>query len=418
MFDLDHVVNRVLHLLDEREDKKVKPLETDAEVKAVDGDTAYVTYAGSTLKTPVDKTINVKKGDKVRVRVVNGVGYIAGNVTHPPTDDTKADDVAVKEERTEKRVGVVEENVNAVAKATKKVMQYFWHKDGDDTEAGVHITEVPRKQFEVTPTGNNILIRSNSIKLRNALITLMELQPTEVDIWADGGVVARFGAHIRLGGTDEHKLDIYEDSIYFEDEDGARIGAIRASYDSDDKPVIYITAGFAHFFSVDEDCIKAHNAHSVITAQEHESVALNVQSEYYRLPLENSINISDGGFDIYHDPEDVDDGDGVKCNWNGHVLVSGQAQFSGVNDGDVCNVEIRKVHGNTTTVESHSASRSASNRTEIVVTPRLVEVSRGDVLYLYVANTSAGEGLVGTTSSSVTPTADDKHKNFMTVQYV
>ena len=69
---------------------KTSPYDTDAEVTRVEGDTAYVHIASGVSETPVDKIIDAKKGDKVKVHISGGNAWITGNATAPPTDDAKA----------------------------------------------------------------------------------------------------------------------------------------------------------------------------------------------------------------------------------------------------------------------------------------------------------------------------------------
>lgn len=61
-----------------------------AEVRRVEGDTAWVHIAGGVDETPVKLTMAAKAGDTVQVRVGGGRAWITGNATAPPTDDTAA----------------------------------------------------------------------------------------------------------------------------------------------------------------------------------------------------------------------------------------------------------------------------------------------------------------------------------------
>ena len=61
-----------------------------AEVRRVEGDTAWVHIAGGVDETPVKLTVTAKAGDTVQVRVGGGRAWITGNATAPPTDDTAA----------------------------------------------------------------------------------------------------------------------------------------------------------------------------------------------------------------------------------------------------------------------------------------------------------------------------------------
>lgn len=67
-----------------------KSYDTTATVTRIDGGTAWVHIPGGVDETPVQLSINAKKGDTVNVRVSGGRAWITGNATAPPTDDTKA----------------------------------------------------------------------------------------------------------------------------------------------------------------------------------------------------------------------------------------------------------------------------------------------------------------------------------------
>ena len=64
--------------------------DTTAEVRRVEGDTVWVHIPGGVDETPVRKTISCSPGDSVQVRIANGRGFLVGNGTSPPTDDTVA----------------------------------------------------------------------------------------------------------------------------------------------------------------------------------------------------------------------------------------------------------------------------------------------------------------------------------------
>lgn len=74
--------------------KKTAPYDTAAEVRRIEGDTAWVHIPGGADETPVKMTINAKPGDTVQVRVSGGRAFMVGNATSPPTDDTRANQAA------------------------------------------------------------------------------------------------------------------------------------------------------------------------------------------------------------------------------------------------------------------------------------------------------------------------------------
>lgn len=70
--------------------KGTEPYDTVAEVVRVDEETAWVHIPGGVDETPVKKTIDAVKGDRVQIRVGGGTAWIVGNESKPPTDDRVA----------------------------------------------------------------------------------------------------------------------------------------------------------------------------------------------------------------------------------------------------------------------------------------------------------------------------------------
>ena len=69
---------------------KTSAYDTQAVVRRVEGNTAWVHIPGGVDETPVQMTSNAKEGDTVQVRVSGGKAWLYGNATAPPTDDTVA----------------------------------------------------------------------------------------------------------------------------------------------------------------------------------------------------------------------------------------------------------------------------------------------------------------------------------------
>ena len=87
---LDRAVKDILQAITESAKKKTNAYDTQATVKRVDGNTAWVHIPGGVDETPVKLTVDAKEGDVVQVRVGGGKAWITGNQTAPPTDDTQA----------------------------------------------------------------------------------------------------------------------------------------------------------------------------------------------------------------------------------------------------------------------------------------------------------------------------------------
>ena len=173
---IEKFVKAVLRAANTQQVKKPKACTAEAEVLRVENGMAYVHIPGGAPETPARETIACKAGDIVQVRLENGKASLTGNRTAPPTDDTKAEEAAQLAEAAGEAADEAQETAD-------NIKQYFWFKNGKGSEAGAHVTEVPRAEFQKNPQGGNLLLRSNSVKLRMALITLAELTGTSLTFY-------------------------------------------------------------------------------------------------------------------------------------------------------------------------------------------------------------------------------------------
>ena len=151
------------------------PYDTVAEVKRIEDGKAWVAIPGGVPETPVDIAGNVSVGDKVQVRVSGGRAWASGNYTDPPEGRKATRDTRKIANNAGNAAEEAADIASEAQKVADKISQYFWFINGSGAEAGTHITEVPQKEFMTSPTGGNLLLRSNVVKLRMALITLAEL---------------------------------------------------------------------------------------------------------------------------------------------------------------------------------------------------------------------------------------------------
>lgn len=90
MSGTDLLIKNLAKTITEMPGKRPSAYDTQAEVRRVEGNTAWVHIPGGVDETPVQLTTNAKKGDVVQVRVSGGRAWLYGNATAPPTDDTTA----------------------------------------------------------------------------------------------------------------------------------------------------------------------------------------------------------------------------------------------------------------------------------------------------------------------------------------
>lgn len=129
---------------------KPAPYDTQAEVRRIEGNTAWVHIPGGIDETPVQLTTSAKKGDIVQVRVSGGRAWLYGNKTSPPTDDTKANEA-------DKKAGVADGHAIDALEATIKL-------DG----------RVKQAEENVTIIENNIVVLDDRVDQADANITTIE----------------------------------------------------------------------------------------------------------------------------------------------------------------------------------------------------------------------------------------------------
>lgn len=170
---MDKLIRSLLASIKQANKKKTSSYDTTAQVRRIEGNTAWVHIPGGVDETPVKLTINAEPGDTVQLRVGGGTAWITGNATAPPTDDKVA-------KRAETKATVIEKVVNAVKTVAETAYriagntdQYFWVTE-TGTDTGAHITEIPREDFLADPDngGGNLLARSNGMAVRDGMTEL------------------------------------------------------------------------------------------------------------------------------------------------------------------------------------------------------------------------------------------------------
>lgn len=180
---LEKIKNELVESVKGLLERKTEPYDTQATVKRVVGDTAYIHIEGGVSETPVRKTINAKKGDVVQVRLSGGRAWLTGNDTAPPTDDTKAKDADVHAGKAMKKAVKAEEKAIQSGKTATSYMTEM------DEEVGVFVHP---KGTPSDPTDTNA---------RGVQIT------EDVDVIRNGVSVSKFGETARIGREDSGHID-------------------------------------------------------------------------------------------------------------------------------------------------------------------------------------------------------------------
>lgn len=91
--------------------------------------------------------------------------------------------------------------------------QYFWFTSSG-TDTGAHISEKTQAQFIASPSGGNLLARSNGIAVRDGLTELATFSASGVDINNGGASVASFGTDARIGKDASGHATVKSDGLH------------------------------------------------------------------------------------------------------------------------------------------------------------------------------------------------------------
>lgn len=127
-------------------------------------------------------------------------------------------------------------DLNSANSLYNDATQYFWF-ESDSTAtygAGVHITLSPSATFMSNPTGQNILINTDGISIRNGLLPMMTLDNDSLGfnvVDTTNGTytnVASFGAKILIGESNSARVEISPNSINAYDQNGATAFSVQS----------------------------------------------------------------------------------------------------------------------------------------------------------------------------------------------
>ena len=208
---LNKIINDLLQILQEAGKNKTAPLDAQAEVRRVEGDTAWVHIAGGVDETPVRLTINARVGDKVQVRLSGGRAWITGNASAPPTDDhlantanttAKTANVTANQalqgantaqNTADKAQSSADKAQNTATEAAKTADNYI---SSDSTGIMVSENKGATKETPSNATKNNVLITEKDVQIRNGQ-----------------EVVTSYGEATIIGKGDGNHIIISDDSI-------------------------------------------------------------------------------------------------------------------------------------------------------------------------------------------------------------
>lgn len=120
-------------------------------------------------------------------------------------------------------------DLNAFSDLYSDSTQYFWFESNSSATygAGAHVTLVPDTSFISNPTGQNILMNTDGLSIRNGLLPMMTLDNNSLDFNVINTLsstytnVASFGSFVRIGKENNApKVLIQDDDFAIYTEDG------------------------------------------------------------------------------------------------------------------------------------------------------------------------------------------------------
>lgn len=190
-----------------------------AEVRRVEGDTAWVHIAGGVDETPVKLTVAAKAGDTVQVRVGGGRAWITGNATAPPTDDTAANKAkttaATAQQSADDAQATADDNTAKIEKLGDEVNILVKNSDDQFSQINVRIDEI---SSTVQESGEAVSTLEQTAKGFEARVSNIEYDMNVYMSFSSDGLV--------LGRSDsDYKLRLTNSGIDFLFDDDA-IGTI------------------------------------------------------------------------------------------------------------------------------------------------------------------------------------------------
>lgn len=180
-YKTDNIVRDLSKIIINPNKRKTSPYDSSATVTRVENDIMYVRMPGSTEEMPVKRTVNGKVGDVVQVRVSGHTGFVVGNATNPPTDDSTA--IAANRVAT-----------NALAKSVEAIeANLVTAKQLQADEARITSLQAEKASVEELTAARARIddLETNSLTAESAIIK--SLQTDKADVTALNASNARIG---------------------------------------------------------------------------------------------------------------------------------------------------------------------------------------------------------------------------------
>lgn len=150
----DKVVDTIVKTIDARIKKPSSAYSTEAQVKRIEGQTAYVDIPGGEPNMPARLTIDAKVGDTVQVSVDDHKATLTGNRSAPPTDDTTANEAKDTAEKNKRKVIKLEEQTGLIRQGVEGAQNMARQAEEDAENALTAANGKNKVYYQATqPTG-------------------------------------------------------------------------------------------------------------------------------------------------------------------------------------------------------------------------------------------------------------------------
>lgn len=221
----DKIINNLLQILQEAGKNKTSPLDAQAEVRRVEGNTAWVHIAGGVDETPVRLTINARVGDKVQVRLSGGRAWITGNASAPPTDDHVANTANTTAKTANVTANQALQGANTAQNAADKAQSSADKAQNTATEAA----KTADNYISTDSTGIMVSENNGSTKETPSNATKNNVLITEKDVQIRNGqkVLALYGENTVIGDQNGSNISISSDGVTVNDS-GVKAATLKA----------------------------------------------------------------------------------------------------------------------------------------------------------------------------------------------
>ena len=220
---LNRIKKNIIEAMQSANNQGTSAYDSVAEVRRVEGDTAWVHIAGGVDETPVKLTIAAKAGDMVQVRVGGGRAWITGNASAPPTDDHTANTANTTAKTANVTANQALQGANTAQNAADKAQSSADKAQNTATEAaktadnyisadstGIMVSENngATKETPSNATKNNVLITEKDVQIRNGQKTVASYGDTTIIGTEDGNHIVISDDSIRAKNGDAESLKI------------------------------------------------------------------------------------------------------------------------------------------------------------------------------------------------------------------